>query len=96
MFKENYSQINRLPFGTIRQDTANGFATAVLVDQFEDEHCWAIVDLWGYCDLLRDEEVEDWPIVFYPEGTTLEHYHNRPIQGTIFDFLPESEQKYNF
>lgn len=80
-----YSKINGLPFGTIRElPSEEGFARAILVDQFEDEQCWLVVDLWGVTDMLTDIEVLDWPIVHHPANTTLAHQKPLYIQGTLF------------
>jgi hypothetical protein len=57
--------VNQLPHGTVRR-APEGFAHAILLDQFGKESKWHIVDLYGLVEGDSDEEVTDWPIVYVP------------------------------
>lgn len=57
---------NELAYGTVRRSPAPGFAHAILLDQFTDPHCWQIIDLYGPMEIVTDEDVKDWEIVYTP------------------------------
>jgi len=56
---------NGLPYGTIRR-TRGGFAHAVLCQQRDDAPSWECVDLYGAMEMLSDEEIANWPVVYVP------------------------------
>lgn len=57
---------NGLPFGTVRRSPAPSFAHAILLDQFNDPHCWQVIDLYGPIETVTDEKVQHWTIVYQP------------------------------
>lgn len=52
--------------GTVRREPGEGFAHAIKVEQPEGYPSWLVVDAWGPCDSLSDDDVEDWPVVYVP------------------------------
>jgi hypothetical protein len=59
---------NRLPHGTVRR-SPEGFAHAILLDQFGKDDKWLIVDLYGPVNTDGDDgddKVATWPIVYVP------------------------------
>jgi hypothetical protein len=57
---------NGLRYGVVRRELAPGFAHAILLDQGGHEKTWLLVDLYGSMEMLTDEDVADWPIVYTP------------------------------
>lgn len=57
---------NGLPFGTIRRAPAPSFTHAILLDQFTDSRCWQIIDVYGPMEIMTDEDVKGWKIVYTP------------------------------
>lgn len=57
---------NGLAFGTVRRAPAPSFAHAILLDQGTQTNCWQVIDLYGPMELVPDEEVTDWKIVYTP------------------------------
>lgn len=55
---------NGLPHGTVRR-APTGFAHAILLEQW-DKDSWQVIDVYGPMDILSDEEVSHWPIVYTP------------------------------
>lgn len=57
-----------LPVGTVRRAPAPSFAHAILCDQGGSPERWEIVDAYSTVSAKqhRDEEVEDWEIVYRP------------------------------
>ena len=56
---------NGLPHGTLRR-APEGFAHAILLDQFRRSSTWLVIDVYGPMHITDDEEVADWPIVYTP------------------------------
>jgi len=57
---------NGLPYGTVRRALAPSFAHAILLDQGGHDKRWEVIDLYGSMEVLTDDEVKDWPIVYTP------------------------------
>ena len=57
---------NGLPFGTTRRAPSPGFAHATLIDPDGDPRTWLVVDLYGPTDLVTDNDVATWPVVYQP------------------------------
>jgi hypothetical protein len=53
------------PHGTVRR-APTGFAHAIRLDQGPHPKRWQVVDAYGPWDLVEDEEVQDWPVVYTP------------------------------
>lgn len=56
---------NGYAYGTLRR-APRGFAHAILLDQGGADLTWEIIDLYGAMEVVTDEYVKDWPVVYEP------------------------------
>lgn len=56
--------------GTLRREPGRGFAHVIKLVHTENTRAWLLVDAYGPMEMLGDEEVKDWPIVYRPAPWT--------------------------